>query len=185
MAVGDVVILKEPLFEEKETQPPARYSQGSLIKKMEEQGLGTKATRHNIIKNLYDRGYVHSNPIVPTKLGISVAEALQKYAKTIASPQMTAALEKDMDSIAEGNIERKDVVDHSREILKDTLKNMNLNKEELGQEIRNGIYNDMNVGKCPECGHDLRIIRAKKSRKRFVGCTNYPECDYISWTKPA
>ncbi len=176
MIKGDKIKLIEPIFEEKETQPPSRYSQGSLIKVMEKLELGTKATRHSIIKNLYDRGYIHSDPAIPTKLGISMAEALIKYAGTIASPDMTATLEKDMDLIAEGKIERKEVVNHSREMLKETIKHMNSNKEMLGQEIRNGIYDDLIVGKCSKCGNDLRIIRAKKSKKRFVGCTGYPDC---------
>ncbi len=174
---GDTVSLIGINIEDKETQPPARYSQGKLIQKMEELGLGTKATRHEIIKNLYDRGYIHSDPIQPTETGMAVAESLLKYAERIATPAMTAELEKDMDEIAEGQISHNVVVDRSRKMLTDIMSALNSNKDELGREIRAGIREDKIVGKCPNCGSDLKIIRAKKSRKRFVGCTNYPDCN--------
>ncbi len=174
---GDTVSLIEVNIEDKETQPPARYSQGKLIQKMEELGLGTKATRHEIIKNLYDRGYIHSDPIQPTETGMAVAESLLKYAERIATPAMTAELEKDMDEIAEGQTSHNVVVDRSRKMLTDIMSALNSNKDELGKEIRAGIREDKIVGKCPNCGSDLKIIRAKKSRKRFVGCTNYPNCN--------
>jgi len=173
---GDSVTLINIDREDKETQPPARYSQGKLIQKMEELGLGTKATRHEIIKNLYDRGYVHSDPIQPTETGMAVAESLLKYAERIATPAMTAELEQDMDAIAEGATSQSAVVERSRQMLADIMLALNNKKSELGEEIRAGIREDKIVGECPKCGSPLKIIKAKKSRKRFVGCTNYPEC---------
>ncbi|MCL6472303.1 MAG: DNA topoisomerase I [Firmicutes bacterium] len=174
---GDTLALVETNIEDKETQPPARYSQGKLIQKMEELGLGTKATRHEIIKSLYDRGYIHGDPIQPTETGMAVATSLLKYAERIATPEMTAELEKDMDAIAEGVTSHSAVVGRSRQMLADIMQALNEKKEELGEEIRAGIRTDKIVGKCLKCGSDLKIIRAKKSRKRFVGCTNYPECN--------
>lgn len=173
---GDEVAFIKARLDEKETQPPARYSQGKLIQKMEELGLGTKATRHEIIKNLYDRGYVHSDPIQPTETGVAVAESLLKYAERIATPAMTAELENDMDAIAEGETSRSTVVEHSRRMLADIMLSLKSKQNELGAEIRAGIREDKIVGPCPNCGSDLKIIRSKKSRKRFVGCTNYPAC---------
>lgn len=173
---GDVVKVMAPKVEEKQTQPPARYSQGALIQKMEELGLGTKATRHAIIQNLYDRGYIHSDPIVPTELGIAVAEALKKHAEKIASPEMTAELEQEMDLIAEGSKSREEVVEHSRQLLAQIMLTLQAKKDEVAQEIRGGILTDKTVGNCPNCGKNLRIIRAKKSKKRFVGCSGYPNC---------
>jgi DNA topoisomerase-1 len=172
----DVVKLVEPIFDEKETQPPARYSQGKLIQKMEALGLGTKATRHEIIKGLYDRGYVHGDPIVPTDTGLAVAEALSQHAEAIATPEMTAKLEEEMDKIAEGQLGRETVVDNSRKILGSLMLSLEGNKVQLAEAIREGIRGDRIVGKCPKCDSDLKIIRAKKSKKRFVGCTGYPEC---------
>ncbi len=173
---GDPLKLTEPTVDEKETQPPGRYSQGSLIQEMEKLGLGTKATRHNIIQNLYSRGYMHSDPIVPTDMGIAVSNALKKYAEAISSPEMTAELEGDMDGISDGKKTRDEVVDRSRKMLTKVMDDLVANVEEVGAEIRSGIQEGRTVGTCPACGEQLRIIRAKKSKKRFVGCSNYPDC---------
>ncbi|MDP2211728.1 MAG: DNA topoisomerase I [Candidatus Aquicultor sp.] len=177
---GDTVALNDTTLEAKETQPPARYSQGRLIQKMEDLGLGTKATRHEIIKNLYDRGYVHSDPIQPTETGMAVAEALLKYAERIARPEMTSDLEDDMDAIAKGETDKAEVIDRSRKMLTEIMVSLNSKKEELSAEIRAGIREDKILGPCPrpDCGGQLKIIRAKKSRKRFAGCSNYPDCDH-------
>ncbi len=173
---GDVISLVERTVEEKETQPPSRYSQGGLIQEMEKLGLGTKATRHSIIQNLNSRSYMHSDPIVPTDLGMAVADSLKKHAGTISSPEMTARLEADMDNIAEGSKTREEVVKRSREMLGEVMVELMKNSEAVGTEIRSGIQESRTVGACPKCGEPLRIIRAKKSKKRFVGCSNYPDC---------
>jgi len=78
--------------EAKETQPPARYGQGKLIKLMDELGLGTKSTRHDIISKLYARAYVQGNPMRPTNTAYAVVDTLQKYAPTITKPEMTRLL---------------------------------------------------------------------------------------------
>ncbi len=173
---GGQVSLVEHTVEEKETQPPARYSQGALIQEMENLGLGTKATRHAIIQNLYSRSYMHSDPIVPTEMGMAVADSLKKHAGAISSPEMTAQLEAAMDSIVEGKSTHDEVVDSSRKMLTKVMAELMKNVEAVGAEIREGIQESRTVGTCPECDSPLRIIRAKKSKKRFVGCTNYPDC---------
>ena len=78
----------------KETQPPSRISQGKLIELMEERGLGTKATRADIIQKLYDRGYVYSNPPIPSETGIAMYKAFKEYVPRMATPEMTAELER-------------------------------------------------------------------------------------------
>ena len=83
----------EPWIVDKETQPPARISQAKLIEMMEERGLGTKATRADIIQKLFDRGYVYSNPPVPSETGIALYEAFKNYVPAMATPEMTAQLE--------------------------------------------------------------------------------------------
>ena len=70
-----------PWADAKETQPPSRIGQGKLIEMMEERGLGTKATRHDIIQKLYDRGYIQGNPIEPAETGIAMVKAFQRYAE--------------------------------------------------------------------------------------------------------
>jgi len=176
MKEGDEVRMVEPIFEEKETQPPTRYSQGKLIQKMEALGLGTKATRHEIIKGLYDRGYVHGDPVIPTDTGIAVAEALSAHAREISTPEMTAKLEEEMDKIADGKLGREAVVEDSRKMLSGVMLNLDKNRSKVAEAIREGIRGDKIVGKCPKCESDLKVIRAKKSKKRFVGCTGYPDC---------
>ncbi len=174
---GEVVeVVEAPPPKRGETQPPPRYTQGKLIEKMEELGLGTKSTRHAIIESLYQRGYIYGDPIAPTETGIAVTEALRKFAGVISSPEMTAALERDMDAIAEGAETRLEVVDKSREMLEEVMRLLEDSKSEVAAEIRNGIKEDRILGSCPRCGSQLRVVRAKKSKKRFVGCSNYPEC---------
>jgi DNA topoisomerase-1 len=175
---GDRADLVEKYFDAKETQPPSRYGQGTLIELMEKHGLGTKATRHNIIQNLYDRGYIHGNPVEPTEMGIKVAEALQEYAPRIATPEMTAQLEADMDAISEGDMSRDEVVTVSRNLLREAYKSLADNREAVAARIFEGITDDKILGDCPKCHtHRLRIIRSKASKKRFVGCEGYPDCD--------
>ncbi len=176
LSEGEDVIVVDRSLDEGETQPPARYSQGRLIEKMEELGLGTKSTRHTIIESLYERGYIHGDPIVPTETGIAVTEALRKYASPISTPEMTARLEEDMDRIAEGKVERREVVEKSRDLLDGVMAMLESSREDLAAEIRNGIREDRILGDCPTCGGNLRILKARKSGKRFVGCSGYPQC---------
>lgn len=176
MTEGQKLILINKTMEDKETQPPGRFGQGRLIEEMEKLGLGTKATRHSIIQNLYERGYVHGDPIEPTELGVAVADALQNHAYLITTNAMTAELEKDMDSIAEGSTKQENVVDKSRLMLDNIMQQLKAKKEQVAEGIRAGIKLDQILGTCSNCGKNLRIMRAKKSKKRFVGCTGYPEC---------
>ncbi len=161
----------------KETQPPGRYGQGRLIRLMEDLGLGTKATRPSIIQNLYDRGYVHDDPLVPTETGIAVAKALTDFASEIATHEMTADLERSMDEISEGKISKDSVVDRSRDVLRQVYGNLESSQEEFADIVRSGIREDSVLGPCKKCGKNLTVRRARKSGKRFAGCEGYPECD--------
>ena len=186
---GDAAQLVEKYLDSKETQPPGRYGQGTLIELMEQHNLGTKATRHNIIQNLYDRGYIHGNPVEPTETGVKMAEALEEYAPHIASPEMTAQLESDMDAIADRSRTKDEVVHISRELLRQAYGSLQANREQLAKKIFEGITDDRILGDCPKCAAEgrrnteqdrpnrLRIIRSKASKKRFVGCEGYPDCD--------
>jgi DNA topoisomerase-1 len=155
---------------------------------MEERGLGTKATRHDIIQKLYDRGYIQGNPIEPSETGIAMVKAFERYAERIATPDMTAELEEDMDKIANGEVTKDEVVRLSREMLHEAYNSMDENKQDLAKTIWEGMDQDRILGPCPKCIEEgrtaedgspnrLRIIRAKKSGKRFVGCEAYPDCD--------
>jgi DNA topoisomerase-1 len=174
----DLVRLVDKQLEGKETQPPPRYGQGPLIELMEKHNLGTKATRHAIIQNLYDRGYARGNPVEPTEMGIKMAEALQEFAPRIASPEMTAELEKDMDLISVRDMTKEEVVMVSRNLLREAYGSLEQHKEQMAAKIYEGITEDRILGECPKCGKArLRVIRSKTTRKRFVGCEGYPDCD--------
>ncbi|MDD5748479.1 MAG: DNA topoisomerase I [Actinomycetota bacterium] len=174
---GDVLKVVDKKIEEKKTQPPPRYSEGKLIEKMEELGLGTKSTRHTMIQNLLERGYIFGSPIRPSEMGTSVSAALRKHANPINTPEMTSNLEREMDRIVEGEISLDDVVGESRKSLSEIFSLMEERKEEIAQTIREGVRGDTVLGICPACGGELRIRVARSSKKRFVGCSSYPQCN--------
>jgi DNA topoisomerase-1 len=174
----------EPWIVDKETQPPSRISQAKLIEMMEERGLGTKATRADIIQKLFDRGYVYSNPPVPSETGIALYEAFKNYVPAMATPEMTAQLEAEMDRIAAGEMTKGAVVGESRDLLHKTWSEIDESREDLAKVIWKGMDEDRILGPCKVCEeagrkkedgspHMLRIIRAKKSGKRFVGCSGW------------
>jgi DNA topoisomerase-1 len=161
---------------EKETKPPPRYRQGGLIKKMEELGLGTKSTRHEIIGKLYARSYV-SEDLHPTKKAYSVMDSLEKHAEMITKPEMTASLEEKMNLIAEGKMLREEVVLDSREMLGDILDDLISHRDAIANSLREGIKRDRIIGVCPECGSDL-LVRNSRKGKRFIGCSAFPKCEF-------
>ncbi len=174
---GDKLAVDKTEIVDKETNPPSRYGQGRLIRIMEELGLGTKATRHDIISKLYSRAYVHGNPLQPTKTAYAVVEALEEYAATITKPDMTSKLEEDMDKIAEGNIKEDDVVQESREMLDSVFEDLEKNKEDISESLRTGLREDKVVGTCQKCGSQLMVRRSKRG-SRFIGCEGYPDCNF-------
>jgi DNA topoisomerase-1 len=168
----------------KETQPPGRISQAKLIELMEERNLGTKATRADIIQKLFDRGYVYSNPPIPSETGIALYEAFKKYVPGMATAEMTAQLEAEMDRIASGEMTKAEVVGDSRDLLHRTWSEIDESREDLAKVVWKGMDEDRILGPCKVCEEAgrtkedgspnmLRIIRAKKSGKRFVGCSGW------------
>jgi len=171
----DAVNILKMEMSKKETQPPKRYSQGSLIQFMEKLGLGTKSTRHEIIKKLYNRGYIQSKQPVPTKTGFAVSEALENYAEPITKHDMTSTLEEEMNGIAEGKTSLNDVVKESQDMLEAVMDVLEKNGEQIGKKINAALQEQNIVGPCPECGDNMIIIRSKKG-KRFAGCGSFPKC---------
>ena len=173
----------DPWIVDKETQPPARISQGKLIEMMEERGLGTKATRADIIQKLYDRGYVFSNPPEPSETGIAMYKAFHEYVPRMATPEMTAELEDDMDQIAAGETTKGEVVEISRDMLHATTAALQDRSEEFAKEIWAGMDEDKFLGPCKVCieagrkrddgsPNRLRIIELKGG-KRMYGCEGW------------
>lgn len=177
LAEGDLAeVIKLDLLE-KETQPPPRYSQGALLKLMEDFNLGTKSTRHNIIQKLYARKYiVAAKAVEPTHLAFAVTDVLEKYSKKVIEPEMTSDLEQEMHLISAKRKTKEEVVEHSRNLLSIILKDLFKHKLLIGNEIKQALSADKIVGKCPKCGTgNLRIILSPR-KKYFIGCTNYPDC---------
>ncbi|MCS7125247.1 MAG: DNA topoisomerase I [Candidatus Bathyarchaeota archaeon] len=164
--------------EDKFTKPPPRYNPGSLLKKMEETGIGTKATRADIIQTLYDRKYVREERMVVTDLGFEVFEVLKKHCPSIVSIELTRSLEERMDKIQANMENRENVLLDAIEILKPVLEELKNKEENIGEQLSNAIkkarLEERVVGKCPTCGTGtLMILYSRKTGKRFIGCTNY------------
>ncbi|ESP88013.1 DNA topoisomerase I [Candidatus Halobonum tyrrellensis] len=174
---GEVLSVVDTAFEAKQTQPPRRYGQSRLIETMEEMGIGTKATRHDVIQKLYDRGYIESDPPRPTKLAEGVVEASERFADRIVSDEMTAQLEADMQAIARGEKDLEEVADESREILVSVFEGLTESREEVGDMLQESLKADKRLGPCPECGEDL-LVRKSRHGSYFVGCDGYPDCEY-------
>ncbi|NYT01149.1 MAG: DNA topoisomerase I [Methanosarcinales archaeon] len=161
----------------KETQPPSRYGQGRLIKLMDELGLGTKSTRHDIISKLYARAYVHGNPLKPTNAAYAVVDTLERYAPSITKPEMTRTLESDMTMIAERKARQKEVIVTSRKMLDGVFDDLIDHQEDIGAALKEGLRTDKIVGTCQKCGSEL-IVRRSRRGGRFIGCTGYPDCRF-------
>lgn len=174
---GDILTVDRIEMIDKETNPPSRYGQGRLIRIMDELGLGTKATRHDILSKLYSRAYVHGNPLIPTKTAYAVVEALEEYASTITKSDMTSKLEEDMDRIADGSIKENDVIKESRDMLDSVFSELEMNKDEISESLRTGLREDKVVGTCQKCGSQLMVRRSKRG-SRFIGCEGYPDCNF-------
>jgi DNA topoisomerase-1 len=175
MAEGDEVKINKLEMNGKETQPPGRYSQGSLIKLMEDNNLGTKSTRPSIIQKLYARRYIIGNKsIEPSKVAFSVIDALEKNCEIVTKPEMTSSIEKEMDEIAAGKKKQIEVVEKSCSDLRKVMDLLFQNKESVALQLRTALKSSEIMGKCT-CGGNF-VLRKGKTGKRFVGCGNYPNC---------
>lgn len=186
--VNGKVRIKDVKIEEKETQPPKRYSPASLVSELTKRKLGTKGTRAMILDTLYERGYVRDRSIVVTTLGLTVEEALEKYSPLILDEELTRKVEEKMDKIrAESDIkkiqkEKVQTLKEARKVLEKISKQLKENEELIGKELvaaykitREKEREDNIFDKC-DCGGNLMVRYSKKSGKRFVACSGYPKC---------
>lgn len=201
------------------TQPPARFTEASLVKTLEELGIGRPSTYAPTIATILNRGYVEKQgtSLHPTELGMIVTDILNINFQKFIDVDFTAQMENKLDEIEEGNIQWKSVVSEVYEPLKEAIaeakeKIEKINMDEETDEIcelcgsnmvikygRFGkfmacknypdckntkpLVNKVGV-KCPKCEEGDIILRKSKKGKAFYGCSNYPECDFISWYKP-
>jgi DNA topoisomerase-1 len=162
------------------TKPPARYTPASIVQTLEEKELGTKGTRSSILDTLYKRGYIADRSIRVTEFGLAVCDTVERHSPEILDEEMTRKLETEMEWIQEGKIDEGKVIESGKAVLSEILVEFKKKEKEIGKELNDALRKttfDQNfIGKCPTCGGDLKIIVSKATRKRFVGCSNYPKC---------
>ena len=177
---GEEVQIDEVVVEEKETTPPPRYNPASVIKEMEKLGIGTKATRAATVDRLYNRNYIKGGRIEVTELGERIINTLERYCKEIISVKLTRHFENEMERVYQEKAERREIIEEAKTKLTKIFKEFRSNEEKIGKEIAEAFritqQNKNTLGTCPKCGGELRIVRSKKTGKRFVGCSNYPKC---------
>ena len=222
LAAGDVLRLKSILGNQHFTQPPARYTEASLTKALEENGVGRPSTYVTITSTIVAREYVkrEGKQFVPTELGEAVTRLLEDKMPNIVNVKYTSKMEEDLDKIDSGD---KDYIDMIRryydefekplEQAKKEMQGVKIKlKEEETDEIcekcgRNMVVKVGRFGKflacpgypeckntkplvyktkakCPECGGDV-IEKKTKKGVSFFGCSNYPNCNFMTWDAPS
>lgn len=165
----------------KETQPPKRFTPASIIKALEAKGLGTKATRANIVQTLFDRRYLAGKSIEVTPLGLTVEKALEENVPLILSDEMTKKFESEMEDIEQKKITKEQVVEEGKAALKEILAVFRQKEDAIGSKLVDAVKatqrNDSVLGGCKSCTKSLVVRKSKYGL--FVGCLGYPECKTI------
>ncbi len=201
------------------TEPPPRYSEASLVRTLEELGIGRPSTYAPTIDNILNRGYVirENKVFVPTEIGQIVVGLLKEFFTEIIEVTFTADMEQKLDEIEEGDLDWKMVVGDFYEPFATLLEKaeQEMGEIELADEEtdevcekcgRNMVIKTGRYGKfiacpgfpeckntrpimetigvpCPNCQGEVVLRRSKKGRA-FYGCSNYPDCQWVSWHKP-
>jgi DNA topoisomerase-1 len=172
LEVGDRVPFNNILARQHFTEPPPRYGEASLIKTLEEYGIGRPSTYASIISTLQNREYVYleTKRFYPTDVGRVVNKFLTTYFGTYVDYEFTAGLEDQLDAIARGEIEWVPLLrqfwDPFKKLtveINDTVKRSDVTQEKIDE-------------KCPKCSNTLSIRLGRSGR--FIGCDGFPECDY-------
>ncbi len=180
MHTGDLVKNLGIDMEEKFTQPPHRYNQASLLAKMEQEKIGTKATRADIIATLFKRGYIVSGRggIEATDLGFAVIDSMRTFVPAIVSTELTRAMEEQLEMVEQGSVDSTLVIEQAVDKLIESLASFMEKETDIGGRIGDAAAADSaqatTLGSCPVCKKgQLRMIKSYKTKKRFVGCSNY------------
>jgi DNA topoisomerase-1 len=170
---------------EKLSQPPPRYNPNSLLREMEKNEIGTKATRAEIIETLLRRAYIRGDKIEVTSLGMRIVDVLEKFCPRVLDVAFTRELEEMMENIELGREEKQRVVNKAIKHLKPIMEELKAHEREVGEQLSGAIKQARTVGPrlsvaCPGCGRGLRVVRNQKSGKRFIGCLGKWEggCDF-------
>lgn len=154
------------------TNPPARYTEASLVKVLEEFGIGRPSTYSATINQIVNRNYVEfeGRSIYPTELGFTVNDFLVENFDDIINVEFTAEMEDELDKIADNKVYWKDVLSN---FYSDFGKDMkNVKKDDTDYKVKDKILDE----KCPKCGHPLAEKHGRNGK--FIGCTNFPACDF-------
>ncbi|MBU1849973.1 MAG: DNA topoisomerase I, partial [Nanoarchaeota archaeon] len=176
---GDLVVVKEIIKHDKETIPPKRYSQSSIIKELEKRNLGTKSTRAQIIDILQQRGYVQGMMLEATQLGMQIVRTLDKYCPKIQDEELTKHFEEEMEEIREHKKKEEEILKEAKDVLVDVLQGFKEKEKEIGEELlqaqKEHEQKINTVGTCPNCGEGVLMIKRGKFG-RFIACDKYPDC---------
>jgi DNA topoisomerase-1 len=175
---GDEIHLTSVSVDEKYTSPPPRFNPSSLLRLLEEENLGTKATRSEIIDSIGSRGYTSGDRFELSALGYAAYETLQQYVPTLLSADMTRMLEDKMEEIQQGLSHRESVLSGAKNNLLALLDNIRSQEDTIGQALVKGLQRywreEQEIGPCPVCRNGtLAVVYSPKSGKRFIGCSNH------------
>jgi DNA topoisomerase I len=167
-------------MEEKFTQPPYRFNQASLLTKMEQEKIGTKATRADIISTLFKRDYVAAckGGLEVTDLGFAVIDSMREFMPGIISTDLTRGMEEQLENMEQGSAESVSVIEQAVDRLIESLASFMEKETDIGAQINEAATAHSAqatvFGQCPLCKKgQLRMVRSRTTRKRFVGCSNY------------
>ena len=165
---GDILDFKKLDPKQHFTQPPARFSEASLVKQLEEYGIGRPSTYAPIITKIQQRGYVEKldKALKPTILGRTISDQLVKHFVDIMDYQFTASLELKLDDIADDKA-------NSINVLNDFYKPFSVVVENAKNNMERVIIESDVV--CPNCGKKM-VVKTSRFGKQFLGCSGYPEC---------
>lgn len=165
---GDILKCKKINPKQHFTQPPPRFSEASLVKALEEHGIGRPSTYAPIITKIQTKGYVEKieKALAPTILGRTVSKQLVNHFATIMDYKFTAGMENKLDDIAEKKALWNKVIREFYEPFVETVNNARQNMEKVS--IESDVV-------CPNCGKTM-IVRTSRFGTQFLGCSGYPEC---------
>ena len=168
---GESLDLKELLPKQHFTQPPPRYTEASLVKELEQKGIGRPSTYAPILGTITNRGYVirEGRTLKPTELGVIVTEQLVKHFSTIMDIKFTAHMEDDLDDIVAGKMDWIDTLKEFYEPFSKTLERAAVEMEKLKKET-------MTSEICPKCGKNLIIRQGRYGD--FMACSGFPKCRF-------
>ena len=189
MATGEEMTKKSVSPEQHFTQPPPRYTEATLVKRMEELGIGRPSTYASIVTTIQDRDYVRKdkNRLIPEDKGRLVTAFLTNYFRKYVGYDYTASLEEELDYVSAGDADYKKLLADFWADFKVTIDEAMDNSitdvlEKINDVLAPHIFPPNEDGSdprlCPNCGEGRLSMRTARSGGAFIGCSNYPECRY-------